>query len=677
MAKLQPSIDYMAKDYESFRQLMLDRLSSTLPAWQERHAPDLGVTLVEALAYVADYLSYYQDAVATEAYLATARQRISVRRHARLLDYVLHEGCNARAWVHCCVNNGGPVRFEPGDLIFAATNERIGAELPLLSKKDLSVLPEASYEIFKPVDSEPIELDAGHNDFTVVGALEKDATTAQISLPAGVVLKAGTVLILMGRQAGADGAEICQAIALAEGVSAAKSGTTDSWIRWHFDDALLQGMVEPIVALGNIVLVDHGRWVSDKVSPAQDPAASAVSNSIKWRSGAGPLSGLSLTHRVPLAATAGSAAAMINQDPRQALPQISLTIGGTPWGHVRADLLESLPYDRHFCVEVDDDGRAWIRFGDGEGVGQRPRAKESVEADYRVGNGQAGNVPAGAISRLILEDTVSSNRSLILADLARVTVTNPMPGTGGTEPESAVTARLIAPGEMRVHQQRAISVEDYAEFARNVSGVANAAATITHEGARRVVRVAIDPKGWQILEEGKGEGEDMSLPDGTVKWTALKQHVLERLEVVRRINHDVMIAVPLYVELNIDLELSILTGYMPDVILNQARRKLVGIEDSRQQDPQEKPFFDPDNLTFGQPIYWSQLVACLHSIPGVASVKQCKFAREDTPTSEPPSRLINKIEIGPYEIAKRPIWGVRPAANLVVKVDKPQGANRP
>ena len=47
----------------------------------ERHVPDLGIALVELLAYVGDYLSYYQDAVATEAYLDTARRRISVRRH--------------------------------------------------------------------------------------------------------------------------------------------------------------------------------------------------------------------------------------------------------------------------------------------------------------------------------------------------------------------------------------------------------------------------------------------------------------------------------------------------------------------------------------------------------------------------------------------------------------------
>ena len=94
-----PHINYLSKDYASFRQLIYDRLALTMPDWQEQHVPDIGVTLVELLAYIADYLSYYQDAVATEAYLGTARQRISVRRHARLVDYRIHEGNNARAWV--------------------------------------------------------------------------------------------------------------------------------------------------------------------------------------------------------------------------------------------------------------------------------------------------------------------------------------------------------------------------------------------------------------------------------------------------------------------------------------------------------------------------------------------------------------------------------------------------
>jgi hypothetical protein len=57
------------------------------------------VALVETLAYVGDHLSYTQDAVASEAYLGTARRRTSLRRHARLLDYALHDGCNARVFV--------------------------------------------------------------------------------------------------------------------------------------------------------------------------------------------------------------------------------------------------------------------------------------------------------------------------------------------------------------------------------------------------------------------------------------------------------------------------------------------------------------------------------------------------------------------------------------------------
>src|SRR5260370_4987528 len=65
--RTQPDIDYLAKDYESFRDLILDRLALIMPEWIDKNASDLGITLVELLAYAGDYLSYYQDAVATEA----------------------------------------------------------------------------------------------------------------------------------------------------------------------------------------------------------------------------------------------------------------------------------------------------------------------------------------------------------------------------------------------------------------------------------------------------------------------------------------------------------------------------------------------------------------------------------------------------------------------------------
>lgn len=113
-----PQIDYLARDYGRLRRLLLDRLSVTMPEWRERHVPDIGLMLVELFAYVGDHLGYHQDAIATEAYLGTARRRISVRRHARLVDYRLHEGCNARTFLHIEAPAGD--ELDPEDVIFAA-----------------------------------------------------------------------------------------------------------------------------------------------------------------------------------------------------------------------------------------------------------------------------------------------------------------------------------------------------------------------------------------------------------------------------------------------------------------------------------------------------------------------------------------------------------------------------
>src|SRR5262249_46284017 len=93
-------IKYLAKDYDSFRRMMLDRMALLIPGGTETSPADLGITIVEALAYIADHLSYQQDAVATEAYLRTSRRRVSIRRHARLVDYFMHDGSNARVWAH-------------------------------------------------------------------------------------------------------------------------------------------------------------------------------------------------------------------------------------------------------------------------------------------------------------------------------------------------------------------------------------------------------------------------------------------------------------------------------------------------------------------------------------------------------------------------------------------------
>lgn len=148
-----PAIDYLAKDYASFRRLLLDRLDLLIPGWHEEHEPDLLVTLVELLAYEGDRLSYLQDAVATEAYLQTARRRISVRRHARLVDYLLHEGCNARAWVY--VETSEDTEWiAREDISFITSYQGAPAVGTVLSEQDLVHVAASAYEVFEPIPTE-------------------------------------------------------------------------------------------------------------------------------------------------------------------------------------------------------------------------------------------------------------------------------------------------------------------------------------------------------------------------------------------------------------------------------------------------------------------------------------------------------------------------------------------
>ena len=146
-AALQAS--YLARDYEGLRQLILDRLAETMPAWTETHVADIGITLVELLAYIGDDLSYYQDAVATEAYLQTARKRISVRRHARLVDYRLGEGCQARAWVCLTVTEAAQLPLR--ELVFAAVPGLPLGASPMLSADALAPGRASPARLYTPV----------------------------------------------------------------------------------------------------------------------------------------------------------------------------------------------------------------------------------------------------------------------------------------------------------------------------------------------------------------------------------------------------------------------------------------------------------------------------------------------------------------------------------------------
>jgi predicted phage baseplate assembly protein len=284
----EPETSYLAKDYASFRQLILDRLALIMPAWTERHIPDIGIALVELLAYVGDYLSYYQDAVATEAYLDTARTRISVHRHVRLVDYPMHDGCNARAWVYVEVDN--PLPLDPAQFFFITGPAE--TEHAALTAADLP--RSGGYEAFEPLADAQIHLSRDHNQiaFWTWGdeecCLNVGATRATLEDPGTAEkpqlhLKPGDVLIFeevlgpnTGVPADADPTHR-QAVRLTRATPDVDALLHQAIleIEWAPEDALIFPLclssigkppacelLRPSVAHGNVVLVDHGRRIT-------------------------------------------------------------------------------------------------------------------------------------------------------------------------------------------------------------------------------------------------------------------------------------------------------------------------------------------------------------------------------------------------------------------------------
>ncbi len=296
-----PVIDYTARDYDTIRKLLLDRLALTTPDWVERNPADLGVTLVELLAYTGDQISYQQDAVATEAYLDTARRRVSVRRHVRLIDYAMHDGCTARAYV--AVETAGDHTLAPGTFRFASVDVRTldPHDRPepgtVVDEADLGDLDErGSVEVFEPVVTEdPLELRAAHNAIRLwtwggeVCTLPKGATSATLRdewvdqetcRDRRLDLRPGDLLVLeevKGPRTGTPGdadPSHRQAVRLTS-VTPAVDRIEDQpvlEITWVAEDALRFPLclttrggrdclpVEDVsLARGNVVLVDHGR----------------------------------------------------------------------------------------------------------------------------------------------------------------------------------------------------------------------------------------------------------------------------------------------------------------------------------------------------------------------------------------------------------------------------------
>src|SRR5262249_53774495 len=134
----------------------------------------------------------------------------------------------------------------------------------------------------------------------------------------------------------------------------------------------------------------------------------------------------SYDHTVAITQAAGRA---MGQDPRTALPDVALKNSLKETWSPQLDLLHSDRFAPEFVVEMDENRVAHLRFGEGV-YGKLPSPGDKYTADYRIGNGLAGNVGADSIAHIV------TNLPGI------VDVRNPLPAIGGTNPESMAQVKL-------------------------------------------------------------------------------------------------------------------------------------------------------------------------------------------------------------------------------------------
>ena len=657
---VQPEINYLAKDYASFRKLIFDRMSLLLPDWRERNPADLGVALVELLAYAGDQLSYQQDAIATEAYLNSARKRVSLQRQARLVDYFVHNGTNARVWVQ--LTSEADLVNVPAKTQVLSRLERTNVRIPPGS----SALDDALRQhpmVFETIH--PTTLFAAHNAMPFYTwsdrecCLPKGATFATLEghfpdLPNDAVLvfeeQRGP---LTGEEEDADRTRrwavrltsVQTFDAASQPLTDPLTGTQITNIEWMAEDALpfpfcLSGFTDEehgaqfrddlSIAHGNIVLADHGQTVTreslGEVPAAQillppDPGADRCHRPPpqfarpRFRPS---LQGRPLTQVSPYD-SAQPASKSLSVDPAAALPEVTLesTLGTdtSEWNPQR-DLLGSAPDATEIVVEIENDGVAYLRFGDDE-YGQLPESGTTFEATYRIGNGSAGNIGAEMLAHIVSNDP------------AITAVRNPLPAAGGIDPETMADVRRDAPQAFRT-QKRAVTEADYARTAELDTSIQRAAATFRWTGNWHTVFITVDRF------------------DGVVLTNEFEAQLRREIEPYRMAGHDLEIDSPHYVPLEIEMFVCV----KPDYFRTDVEAALVDIFSNRILADGTKGLFQPDFFTFGQTVYLSRLYAAGQAVAGVASVEITVFQRQGLPATSGLTNgflTMNRLEIARLE----------------------------
>jgi hypothetical protein len=559
------NFDYQAKDYESFKQAMLDRIPLTLPDWWDRAEADFGMALVDLFAYAGDRLSYFQDRVAAESQFQTSRNRQSVAGHLKLIDYQLDPGQTAKTHIYFEVDRDTII---PGGTV---------VETPALSyETPVSFTLRESFAAYKNLNEMKI-YDFSHPSLVI------PAGTLQVAVCGTTKgLEKGSKIIIEKNNQAPASPKIGDAVHLVELNSdpryiKAPDGSDITVLSWN--DSYALPWDAPIAGsriLGNIALLLHG--LANKVPPVY---VDGVDNGTACYTD-GKITEINLPAG-PLGYANG-------------LPLINLTINGEAWRCV-SSLKESQPYDMHYQVVDLDNEKNKIIFGDNVN-GFNPEKYSLIEIDFHVGLGSIGNVSAGALTRLHQDQGAPVSESGITY------VNNPFPGKGGRNPETEDHAKQWGPKKIR-EQQRAVTTDDYAREAMSVPGISRAMARFVWTGSWFTVRITLDPQGTDVLDD------------------ELKADVYAHLMSRKLAGYDIQIFPARYVPLDIKLNFRLNNLSFRD----QVYRDLTSSLGNGKNADGTIGFFNPDNWTFGQSVKLSSLYSAIAAVPGIECANVIKFKR--------------------------------------------------
>jgi hypothetical protein len=606
------AVDYRARDYGSFRQALLELAALRYPGWEDRgRAADAATMLIELYSALADELAYYQDRIAREAYLETATQRRSLRRHLRLVDYTLHDGLGASAWVDVTVRVGQSGTIPAGaDLVVVSES---GDAVPYefgrgLHESAVGHAVDARRNGLRPhvFDEDDLCLLAGATELTLAGShadalpLEPDAT--------GGRSRWALLRTTPNDPSREPRAHPVRLISVIEGTDPvlAQPITTVAWEEAQATPFELD--LRELELRGNVVPARAGRTHSVRFSigPNALGLASAVERT-------GPNRSVALLFTLP--DPAGGGLVWAGREPAVARPELRLfeedPDGGPPreWEWRRSLVGDgSLSADEHFAF---DDG-TWrrvvgfrragaelahadyaegegttIRFGDGE-FGRTPPRGTIFRADYRLGNGRPGNVAAGSL--------VEFDPALAFVE----SVSNPLPGSGGVDSETAADAVRLAPEAFRGLTFRAVRPEDYAEAAERLPWVQRAGAAFRWTGSWLSAFVTPDPRGAVTLEPNE------------------RAELAAQLDRFRQAGRDAHVLDPVFADVDLELTVCVEPTALPGDVSERLLGRLVG---------RPAGFFAADNFTFGTPLERSMLEAAVQGVPGVRAVERIRIRR--------------------------------------------------